>query len=126
MPCGALRKNLSLHDFKNKYAAPGSPLHARSSGHPNDISSPDFSDWMVHLSELISWTGVSMEDPNNEIYFEDEADSLRKEGSLCRPEDYICTQGCHSDKKSSVSNAKYRFVKIVSCAWKTTTSHLQL
>ena len=47
MPYGALRKNLSLHDFKTKTnAAPGSPLHARSSGHPNDISSPDFSDWM--------------------------------------------------------------------------------
>ena len=74
-------------------------MHARRSGHPNDISSPDFSDWMVHLSESISWTGVSVESPKNKIEFEDEADELRKEGLLCCPEDYICTQGCHNDKK---------------------------
>ena len=49
MPSGALVKNLSFHDFKKKYAGHGSPLHARGSGHPSDVSSPDFSDWVVHL-----------------------------------------------------------------------------
>ena len=99
MPSGALVKNLSFHDFKNKYAGHGSPLHARGSGQPNDISPPDFSDWLVHLSPSLSWTDLCRETGKPEADIAAEAAELRKEGLLCCPEDYTCRHGCHHHRR---------------------------
>ena len=83
--------------------------------HLSDISSPDFSDWIVHLSETITWENISAgKHTKKEKDFEEEAQELRKEGLLCCPEDYLCEQGCHHNKKYVLS-VKYPFVQNADC-----------
>ena len=99
MPSGALTKNLSFNDFKKKYAGHGSPLHGLGSGRPNDVSSPDFSDWVVHLSDSFSWSDVCRDNSKAEADIVAEVQELRKEGLLCCPEDHTCKNGCHHHRK---------------------------
>ena len=79
MPSGALTKNLSFHNFKEKYAGHGSPLHVRGSGRPNDVSSPDFSDRVVHLSDSISWTDLCSDNSKAEADMAAKVEELRNE-----------------------------------------------
>ena len=83
MPSGALTKNLSFHNFKEKYAGHGSPLHVRGSGCPNDVSSPDFSDWVVHLSVDFPLSELCIDSSKAEADIAAEVQELRKEGLLC-------------------------------------------
>ena len=123
MPYGALRKNLSLHDFKRKCAGPGPLLHARNRGHPNDISSPDFGDWIVHLSEAIPWTGVSMD--NRKTRYSSKMKQMdRAKKDCCVVPKTTYAHKVVTTTRRFASNAKYRFVTIVNCAWETTKRHL--
>ena len=99
MPFGALTKNLSFNDFKQKYAGHGSPLHVRGSGRPSDVSPPDFSDLVVHLSENFSLSGLCSDNSKAEADIAAEVKELRKAGLLCCPEDHTCKHGCHHHRR---------------------------
>ena len=52
------KKKISFGDFKEKDVQEGTPLCQHGNDQPNDMVSPDFSDWTVQLSDTISWTDV--------------------------------------------------------------------
>ena len=99
VPSGALTKNLSFNNFKDKYAGHGSPLHVRGSGRHNDVSSPDFSDWVVHLSDDFPLSELCLDNSKAEADIAAEVQELRKQGLLCCPEDHTCKHGCHHHRR---------------------------
>ena len=99
VPSGALTTNQSFNNFKEQYAGHGSPLHVRGSGCLNDVSPPDFIDWLVHLSDDLPLSELCIDSSKAEADIAAEVQELRKEGQLYCPEGHTCKHGYHHHRR---------------------------